>query len=328
MRGVDRRLFPWVFSGLFAVGLIITAGPAAARQGKLLEVQAAYPSPNVQYLPAFVAKDKGIYREEGLDVTLISMRGAKEAVQALVGGQIQFIMTIGPEMPAIWKGIDIKLLAQQVGEPTFSLIVRPDIKSVQDLKGKKLGVSFGGSTYSGLQVVLEHFKVNPDKEQYINIPGSGPKVAAMEKGLIAGALLAPPSDLKAIKAGFKRLVYLGDVSKDTAFTGLATTEKLIRNNPNMVKRMVLATVKSVYYTHDHPQEAITVMTKELRMNRKAAEQSYDLVRNAFNPVLTVNGVNEMAHWQSIALGTKPGKKASEYMDLSFLHEALRELGHK
>src|SRR5687767_15990809 len=86
-------------------------------------VRAAYPSANVQFLPAFVALEKGMYKREGLEAELISVRNAVTAVQALIGGQIQYIFSVGPQMPAIWEGTDIILLAQQVGRPTFSLVV-------------------------------------------------------------------------------------------------------------------------------------------------------------------------------------------------------------
>lgn len=108
-------------------------------------VRAAYPSANVQFLPAFVSLEKGFYKRDGLDVELISVRNAVTAVQALIGNQIHFIFSVGPQMPSIWEGSDIILLAQQVGRPTFSMVVTPDIHKVADLKGKKIGVSFGGS---------------------------------------------------------------------------------------------------------------------------------------------------------------------------------------
>ena len=291
--------------------------------------RAAYPSANVQFLPAFVALDKGIYKSEGLEVELISVRSATVAVQALLGGQIQFILTIGPQMPAIWEGMDIVLLAQQVGRPTFSLIVTPDIQKIADLRGKKLGVSFGGSTYSGIKALLELNKINPDKDvEYINIPGSTPKVAAMKQGLIAAALLAPPADYIAIKSGFKRLVNLADVFKDTAFTGLAATGRLIRENPQGVRRMVRAIVKAVIHTRDNPEDAIRAMVKHLRMERDAAIDAYDLIRAALDPVPTVQGVELMAQWQAIAMGVKPKKKPAEYMDLRFVNEVMAEMGAK
>ena len=187
-------------------------------------VRGAYPSANVQFLPAFVALEKGFYKREGLDPELISVRSAVTAVQALLGNQIHFIFSVGPQMPSVWEGADIILLAQMIGRPTFSLIVTPDIQKVTDLRGKKIGVSFGGSTFAGTKAVLELSKMNPDKDvQYVSIPGSQPKIAALQQGIIQGALLAPPSDYVALKAGFKRLVNLADLFKDTSFSGLAAT---------------------------------------------------------------------------------------------------------
>ena len=142
-----------------ALSLLCTASRVDAEPAR-----SAYPSANVQYLPAFVALEKGFYKREGLDAELISVRNAVTAVQALLGNQIHFIQTVGPQMPSIWEGSDIILLAQQVGRPTFSLIVTPDVQKLSDLKGKKIGVSFGGSTFSGAKALLELNKMNPEKD--------------------------------------------------------------------------------------------------------------------------------------------------------------------
>lgn len=291
-------------------------------------IRSGYPSANVQFLPAFVGLDKGIFKSEGLDVELISVRSATVAVQALIGGQMQYILTIGPQMPAIWEGADIVLLAQQVGRPTFSLIVTPQIQKISDLKGKRIGVSFGGSTYAGIRALLEKNKISEKEVEYINIPGSTPKVAAMKQGLIVAALLAPPADYIAIKSGFKRLLNLADVFKDTAFTGLAATGKWIHDNPQQVKRMVRAIVRSVIQTRDSPEDAIQAMMKHFRMERDASADAYNLIRSSLDPVPTTQGVELMADWQAVALGIKPKKKAAEYMDLSFVKEVVAELGRK
>jgi len=300
--------------------MILNAGQIGAEP-----VRGAYPSANVQFLPAFVALEKGFYKREGLDAELISVRSAVIAVQARLGGQIHFIFSVGPQMPSIWEGSDIILLAQQVGRPTFSMIVTPDIQKVADLKGKKIGVSFGGSTFAGTKALLELNKMNPDKDvQYVSIPGSQPKIAAMQQGIIQAALLAPPADFIAIKAGFKRLVNLADVFKDTSFTGLAATGKTIKENPQYVKRMV----RGVYHTRDFPEDAVHTMIKHWRMEREAAVDAYQLIREALNPIPTEKGVELMAQWQAVALNVKPKRAAREYMDLRFVNEVVAELGQK
>jgi ABC-type nitrate/sulfonate/bicarbonate transport system substrate-binding protein len=292
-------------------------------------VRAAYPSANVQFLPAFVSLEKGFYRREGLDAELISVRSAVTAVQALLGNQIHFIFSVGPQMPSIWEGADIILLAQMIGRPTFSLMVTPDIQKVPDLKGKKIGVSFGGSTFSGTKAVLELYKMNPEKDvQYISIPGSQPKIAAMQQGIIQAALLAPPSDYVALKAGFKRLVNLADLFKDTSFSGLAATGKTIKENPQFVKRMVRAIVRGVIHSRDYPEDAIQTMIKQWHMQRDVAVDAYNLVKEALIPVPTEKGVELMAHWQSIALNVPPKRPAREYMDLRFVKEVMAELEKK
>jgi ABC-type nitrate/sulfonate/bicarbonate transport system substrate-binding protein len=302
---------------------------AGADQSSGQSVRGAFPSPSIQILPMMAAAEKGFYKREGLDLELIFVRGAATAVQALIANQIHFIFSIGPQMPAVWEGNDIMILAQQVGRPTFSLVVTPDIQKIADLKGKKLGVTFGGSTAAGTKALLELNKINPDKDvEYIGLPGNEPKIAAMKQGIISGALLAPPADYLAMKSGLKRLVSLADVFKDTAFTGLAATAKTIKENPQMVKRMVRAIVRSVIYTRDNPEDVLQITMKSLKLDRDAAQDAYQMIREALVPVPTEKGVDLMAQWQAIALNTKPKRRPAEYMDLRFVNEVLAELGQK
>ncbi|HXV50068.1 MAG TPA: ABC transporter substrate-binding protein [Candidatus Binatia bacterium] len=275
------------------------------------------------------AAERGFYKSEGLDLELVFVRGASTAVQALLANQIQFIFTIGPQMPAVWEGNDIMILAQQVGRPTFSMVVTPDINRVADLKGKKLGVTFGGSTAAGTKALLELNKLNPDKDvDYISLPGNEPKIAALKQGIIAGALLAPPADYLAMKSGLKRLLSLADVFKDTAFTGLATNSRTIKENPQMVRRMVRAITRSVLHTRDNREDALLVAMKRLGLDREAAQDAYQMIRDALVPVPTEKGVELMAQWQAIALNIKPKRKPAEYMDLRFVNEAMAEFGQK
>jgi NitT/TauT family transport system substrate-binding protein len=314
----------WQVALAVITSLIVAAADVGAEP-----VRGAYPSANVQFLPAFVALEKGFYKREGLDAELISVRNAVTAVQALLGNQIHFIFSVGPQMPSIWEGSDIVLLAQMIGRPTFSMVVTQDIQEVTDLKGKKIGVSFGGSTFAGTKALLELYKMNPEKDvQYVSIPGSQPKIAAMQQGIIHAALLAPPSDYVALKAGFKRLVNLADLFKDTSFSGLAATGKTIKENPQFVKRMVRAIVRGVIHSREYPEDAVQTMVKHWRMERDVAVDAYNLVKDALVPVPTEKGVELMAHWQSVALNVQPKRPVRDYMNLRFVNEVMAELGKR
>jgi ABC-type nitrate/sulfonate/bicarbonate transport system substrate-binding protein len=165
---------------------------ALVEQAASQSVRGAFPSPSIQILPMMVGVEKGFYKRERLDMELVFVRGASTAVQALLANQIHFIFSVGPQMPAVWEGNDIMLLAQQVGRPTFSLVVTPDIQKIADLRGKKIGVTFGGSTAAGTKALLDLNKINPDKDvEYISLPGNEPKSCGVETGnyfrRIAGA---------------------------------------------------------------------------------------------------------------------------------------------
>jgi NitT/TauT family transport system substrate-binding protein len=311
------------------IALLIVMFTSFAGQAQGQAVRGAFPSPSIQILPMMVAAERGFYKREGLELELVFVRGAATAVQALLANQIHFIFSIGPQMPAVWEGSDIMILAQQVGRPTFSMVVTPDIQKIADLRGKKLGVTFGGSTAAGTKALLELNKINPDKDvEYIGLPGNEPKIAAMKQGIISGALLAPPADYLAMKAGLKRLVSLADIFKDTAFTGLAAHSRTIKENPQMVRRMVRAIVRSVLHTRDNPEDAVAVAMKRLGLDREAAQDAYQMIREALVPVPTEKGVELMAQWQAIALNIKPKRKPAEYMDLRFVNEAMAEFGQK
>jgi NitT/TauT family transport system substrate-binding protein len=317
------RRFSW------AAGLSFLLVSAATAQAQPAKVRAVYPSIDLQYLPAYVAQGKGIFRDEGLDVELIVMPGGRLGVQALVSGDIHFILQLGVALPAIWQGADLKILAQMTNMPLFSLIVRPDIQKPADLKGKKIGVSVGATTSALVHEYLRVNGVDPDKGvEYVNIPGSRGKMAALEKGLIAAAPIAPPGDLRAIQAGSRRLAFFGDLMPDVSFTGLIATGRYIKEDPKNVARMVRAIVRGTYAARDDAEASTAAMQKYMKLTPDEARETFRLVRRSMNANLTEPGVQKMAALVAKSLGVTPSKEPREYMDVSFLNRALSDVGGK
>ena len=320
---ISFRLFYWVT----ALSLLLSF--TATVRAQPVKVRAVYPSVDLQYLPAFVAQSKGIFKEEGLDVELIVMPGGRVGVQALVSGDIHFILQMGVALPAIWQGAELKILAQMTSMPLFSLLVRPEIQKPEDLRGKKIGVSVGATTFALVHEYLNLNGINPDKGvEYVNIPGSRGKIAALEMGLISAAPLAPPGDLKAIQAGAKRLVFFGDLMPEVSFTGLIATSRYVKEAPKTVERMVRAIVRATYLTRDDSAAALDAMQRYLKMPADEARESYRLVRTSFNPLLNESGIKKMATLVSKSIGITPAREPKDYMDVSFLSRALSDLGKK
>ena len=144
----------------------------------------------------------------------------------------------------------------------------------------------------------------------------------------SAALLAPPSDYVALKAGFKRLVNLADLFKDTSFSGLAATGKTIRENPQFVKRMVRAIVRGVIHSREYPEDAAQTMVKHWRMERDVSIDAYNLVKDALNPVPTEKGVDSWRlAWPSFDRHQAPSSRVldrASAMKSSQISKELRE----
>jgi NitT/TauT family transport system substrate-binding protein len=310
-----------VASGIWLLLFLPCAAPAQP-----IKIRAVYPSVDVQYLPAYVGQMKGFFRQEDIDLELIVVRGGPTGVQALVGGDVNFIMQMGAALPAIWSGADLKIVAQMTNMLLFSLIVRPDIHRVEDLRGKRIGVSVGATTAAVVSEFLKQHDLDPDKAvEFVNIPGSTAKIAALQAGLIAAAPVAPPGEFKALQAGFRRLVFFGNVLPETSFTGLMARTRFLKESPNAVQKMVRALARATFATRDEPVTAISVMEKKLGMTPFEAKETYDLIGKSFSPFLTESAVQSMAGLVARSGGLKPTKQAREYIDFTFVNHALADL---
>jgi ABC-type nitrate/sulfonate/bicarbonate transport system substrate-binding protein len=310
-------LIAWLAVPAFA-GVLLLPSRAHA-----VKVRAVFPAVDVQYLPAILAQTKGFFREEGLDVELIVMRGGIVGVQALIAGNVDFVMQFGSVFPAVWSGADLKIVAQMTNALFFSLVVRPEIQKIEDLKGKRIGVTVGAITLAGVRELLRRNGIDPEKGvEYVNIPGSAGKIAALEKGLIAATPIAPPGELKSIRGGYKRLAFFGNVLPEMPFTGLVAANRYIKENPRTVDAMVRAIVRGTYLARDDTEAAIGALQTQMKMGPDDANETYRLIQRSFNPNLTEAGVRRTAELVANSLGTRPNKEPGEYIDLAFLKRVM------
>src|SRR5215471_695273 len=132
---------------------------------------------NLQHLPLAAAKFKGFYNEMGItNPQLVFLRGNSVNVQALVAGSVQFASAFGPSMHAMFRGEQIRILMPIFNQIPFSLVTRPEVKRLEDLKGSKIAVTFGGSTYSVLIAVLAKYGIPTHSAAYRNIPAPREKL--------------------------------------------------------------------------------------------------------------------------------------------------------
>ena len=145
------------------------------------------------------------------------------------------------------------------------------------------------------------------------------------QGTVAAALMAPPADGPVLKAGFKRLVYMGDVFKGVPFSAMLTTAKVIQDEPDLVERTVKAVVKAMLYLRQSREGGIELVMKHGQVDRDIATSLYDLSRDAFIPALSADGIMKRAELEIASLKERPNFDPKQFTDDRFLKKALAEL---
>jgi ABC-type nitrate/sulfonate/bicarbonate transport system substrate-binding protein len=311
---------------VLATSVLLSTAPARGQYSK--PVYISMPSAgNLQHLALAAAKYKGFYNEMGItNAQLVFVRGNSVNVQALVAGSVQFASAFGPSMHAMFRGEQIRILAPIFNQIPFSLVTRPEVKRLEDLRGSKIAVTFGGSTYSVLIALLGKFGIAPNFADYLNIPGDQAKAAALMQGRASAALMAPPGDRHLLKEGFKRLIYVGDVFKNVPFSAMLTTAKVIQEEPDLVERAVRAVTKALLFLRENREGGIEMIMRHGQVDKELATSLYDLVRDAYSPNLTPEGVMQRAELEITTLKERPNFDPRAFMDDRFLKSALRSLG--
>ena len=260
---------------LVPLSLLIGVSPTWAQ---LKKVRFSTTGISISELPFKVAQLKGFWREEGLDVEAILIRGAV-GMQALLGGSVDYTSASGSTIAAAVRGLPVKLVFISSSKPQFELMSQPQIKSVQELKGKIVGISSrGGSNDLMLQMILQKNGLTPNKDITTIIVGAQEEsVIALRTGRIAAALITPPRNFMLQRDGFNRIAYSGDYMATYANGGIGITDEKIKSNPSEVLAFVRGTIKALQYSMKNRPEITKIMPGYLGIKDPAlVEQLYDL----------------------------------------------------
>ncbi|HEY1375073.1 MAG TPA: ABC transporter substrate-binding protein [Candidatus Binatia bacterium] len=233
-------------------------------------------------LPTEIAKRKGFYQEEGLDVRKIVIRTGIQ-VAALLAGELDYSTVSGIVSSASIQGLPVKTVMGWIDRPLHMLIARPGIKTLADLKGKRIAVSNLNSVpHIAVREALIQAGMNPDKDvTFLALGGSSERVTA----LAAGSADASPVDLayiqKSEQMGFTDLLYLGD-AVNIRLGGLGVTEDKIKKNPEQIKRMIRATLKGVRFMRPNKAETLAIMRDYLKISGDSVEKIYQYALRSLN----------------------------------------------
>jgi NitT/TauT family transport system substrate-binding protein len=268
-----------IFYALLYLLLVLSLGATARAQTTRLNV--GYSAVSADQLPAWVAKDSGIFAKNGLDVQLIFFTGGTTAILALVSGDVPITQVSGPGLvSSSLAGSDSAFVAAGITSLNYVLMGRQGVKTTEQLKGGTLAISrFGSATDSIARFALRRMSLTPGKDVTLIQVGSGPeRLNALVTGKISAAVINPPSSFIAEKRGLAVLADVAKMGLVFQHTGAATTRKYIRENMDIVRRYVKSHVEAVHKMWTDKEATIRALGKHMPgVEREILEKSYENV---------------------------------------------------
>jgi NitT/TauT family transport system substrate-binding protein len=283
------------------------------------------------YLPSLLARSKGFIVQEGLDLKLLVV-SVRVSVPALMSREVHFAAA-GSSMPAALKGAPLKAIYYSYKTSTFQLIVRPEITTPQQLKGKAIAVSSAGSSNDqAARLMLKKLGLEAGRDVSLLSTGdSQARLLAMESNLAVGSPVNPDVAAHLAPKGYRILMDSAEVYP-VPFSGMAVHDDLIRDNPELIKRWLRAHVRAILYIRKNPEDAAQVAAKELKLAPEVALGATKLllpVISADDPGgFTENGMRLNLEYSASRQGGGDARKVpiAQVADVRLLREVQREMG--
>jgi NitT/TauT family transport system substrate-binding protein len=277
----------------------------------------------------WVAKDLKIFEKYGLDVEVIMITGAARSVAALLGNSTHFSTgsATGPLAAAV-RGSDIKVIAASYNKFPYAFVVKPDIRSPKDLRGKRVNIlNYGGSNDLALQLALKEWGMKLSDIQVV-IGGDAPtRLGALMAGRMDATILSPPHLTMATKAGYRVLADMGDMSANFTQSSLYVKGSSLKENRDRTKRFVRAYAEAIHKIKTDRDATIKIFANRMRVDDPETVRTtyeYFAPRFSFPPRVNVEGVRDTLSFYAEQNADFKNRKPEEFIDHSLLDELEKE----
>jgi ABC-type nitrate/sulfonate/bicarbonate transport system substrate-binding protein len=321
-----RLIVTVLIAALGGVCLVPHARAQPQTRNELIRI--GYPSRGMTVLPLRIAQLQGYFQQERLEAEIIQMRAAV-AVTALTTGDIQYGAPLDSIVRTAARGQPLKGLVSFVNKPMHYLVSKPQIGSVEELRGKTLAInSFGASEQLTLWALLKSHGIDPDKKevQVIAIGDSPVRLEALKRGIVDATVVLIPHVIIARNSGFKVLGHSG-AQLELSTPGLGAADQLLRDKRDQAKRVVRAMVKAITFLRKNKEGSVRTAMSWLALDRDVAEQSYDMALDSFSEdgSPSLKGLQNSIALEKQRAGTKEDIPVTKVFDFSLLQEVHAEL---
>jgi len=277
-----------------------------------------------QWIP-WIAKEAKLYEKYGMEAELVLLRGSGQSAQAIIGGSILGApCTLTTVMGANLSGADLVTVAHTVSGVQSKLLVRPDIRKPEDLRGKRIAVSGFGSLGDFLErYIIKKYGMDPVKDVIMLAIGAQPdRLQALFNGAVDAADLSPPADVQAERKGYRML---WDAKQEVSYPSMSvvTRRKHTIDDRDSVMRMLKAHVEGIHLLKSNKEFSLKVLGKYLKTNdRELLEGSYEIYRKDFisAPYPITQGLQPTYEYVAQQRADVWNYKPEAFMDASFIAE--------
>ncbi|HET9917587.1 MAG TPA: ABC transporter substrate-binding protein [Candidatus Binatia bacterium] len=314
------------FRIVLALILLMAMAPQGAAQDKPLKkiywgISTLSPTLWIPYL----AKDAKIFEKNGIEVEPVLLRGSGQTSQAMVAGSL-FASSVA--LPAVMladlNGADLVNVAHGIGVQGSKLMVRPEIRSVADIKGKRIGISSLGSAGDLLfGYVLRKYGIDSNRDVlWLAVGNTGERLQALLRGTVDAADLTYPADAEAERKGFRVLL---DARKEIVYptASVVTRRKTIREDRETVMRVVRSYVEGIAFLKQNKEFSKKVLAKYFRTSDpEYLEGAYNIFREDFiaAPYPITKGLDAIYEIAAFRRPEVRSHKPEEFVDTSFVAE--------
>jgi NitT/TauT family transport system substrate-binding protein len=308
---------------IYTLAVISMLSSAEARS-----IKVSIPAHSVSHIAFYSAKERGYYRDEGLDVELILM-AAPVAIRALIGGDVEVSTVGGSAIPPIVRGAPLHFMFTTFARPIHWLYTKTTISDVGDLKGKRVAIDgMGGVLESLLREVLRKYGMESGRDVAVFAMGvQSTRYAALVGGAVDGTVLTFPWNFMAADAGFRELVNFTkqDIVQPTG--SIVIRHALLQSEPATAEKFTRATLKGLLYARDNRAGAVPVLARSLKIKEDLAGKIYDQARPAMTPDGTMTEDAQKRVIQDVVqlIGQKESPPLEKVFDFGLTRRSRTEL---
>ena len=273
----------------------------------------------------FMAQQEGIFKKNGLDVELLHISSSSRGIQAILAGEIAFSYMDGSnQVQANLKGANIAFVAGATNRQVFSLMAKPEIKRITDLRGKKIGITrIGSSTHTSALFALNSAGLKQNDYQILPLVEVPNILTALIAGQVDAGVVSPPTNSRARKAGLNELMNLAKDGPEFVSVAIGTSRSYIKANEDTVRRVVRSYAEGVQLFKANKSAAQRMMQKYLRVKEQdILDDAYNQFREylEYPPYVTRKAIENVIADVAVSDAAGKNSKPEDFMDMRFVAE--------